>query len=131
MTERGLLHISVFIATETDRELDEGRIPDEVATSVVTLAELQAGVLAAKDSDTRAVRLTTLDTLADIEVLPVDEDAARMWARLRIHLAETGRRLRVNLWIAAIATSRGLPIVTQDDDFDPVDGVAGLSVIRV
>jgi predicted nucleic acid-binding protein len=54
-----------------------------------------------------------------------------MWARLRIHLAETGRRVRVNaLWIAAIAASRGLPVVTQDDDFDPVDGVAGLSVIR-
>ena len=77
MTERGLLDTSVFIATETGRELDEGRLPDEVAASVVTLAELQAGVLAAKDSDTRAVRLATLDTLADIDVLPVDEDAAR------------------------------------------------------
>jgi predicted nucleic acid-binding protein len=132
VTERGLLDTSVFIATETGRELDEGRIPDEVAASVVTLAELQAGVLAAKDSDTRAVRLATLDTLADIEVLPVDEDAARMWARLRIHLAETGRRVRVNdLWIASIAAARGLPVVTQDDDFDPIDGVAGLSVIRV
>ena len=132
MTERGLLDTSVFIATESGRQLDENRIPAEVAASVVTLAELRAGVLAAKDSDTRAQRLATLDALADIEVLPVDEDAARMWARLRIHLAETGRRVRVNdLWIAAIAAARGLPVVTQDDDFDPVDGVAGLSVIRV
>jgi predicted nucleic acid-binding protein len=98
----------------------------------VPLAELQVGVLAAKDSDTRAQRLATLDALADIEVLPVDEDAARMWARLRIHLAETGWRVRVNnLWIAAIAAARGLPVVTQDDDFNPIDGVAGISVIRV
>jgi predicted nucleic acid-binding protein len=132
VTERGLLDTSVFIATESGWQLDEDRIPAEVAASVVTLAELQAGVLAAKDSDTRAQRLATLDALADIAVLPVDEDAARMWARLRIHLAETGRRVRVNdLWIAAIAAARGLPVVTQDDDFDPVDGVAGLSVIRV
>ena len=132
MTDRGLLDTSVFIATESGRQLDEDRIPAEVAASVVTLAELQAGVLAATDSDTRAQRLATLDALADIAVLPVDEDAARMWARLRIHLAETGRRVRVNdLWIAAIAAARGLPVVTQDDDFDPVDGVAGLSVIRV
>jgi hypothetical protein len=122
----------VFIANETGRELDETRMPAEVAASVVTLAELQAGVLAAKDSETRAQRLATLDALSDAEILPVDEDAARTWARLRIHLAETGRRARINdLWIAAIAASRGLPVVTQDDDFDALDGAAGLSVIKV
>jgi predicted nucleic acid-binding protein len=91
-----------------------------------------AGVLAATTSDIRARRLATLESLADMEALPVDEDAARVWARLRIHLAETGRRVRINdLWIAAIAASRTLPIITQDDDFDPLDGIAGLVVIRV
>jgi hypothetical protein len=129
---RGLLDTSVFIANETGRELDEARMPAEVAASVVTLAELHAGVLAAKDTETRARRMATLDALSDAEILPVDEDAARTWARLRIHLAETGRRVRINdLWIAAIAASRGLPVVTQDDDFDAVDGAAGLSVIKV
>ncbi|MBA2576785.1 MAG: type II toxin-antitoxin system VapC family toxin [Euzebyaceae bacterium] len=129
---RGLLDTSVFIATESGRELDEARIPAEVATSVVTLAELQLGVLAATHTDVRAQRLATLETLADMEIIPIDEDAARAWARLRVHLAETGRRVRINdLWIAAIGAGRGLPVVTQDDDFDPVDGVAGLSLIRV
>lgn len=133
MTEaRGLLDTSVFIASESGRELDETRIPAEVATSVVTLAELQLGVLAAKDSNSRAQRLATLDTLADMAVIPIDEDAARAWARLRVHLAETGRRVRINdLWIAAIAAARGLPVVTQDDDFEPINGVIGLSVVRV
>ena len=52
-----------------------------------------------------------------MEMLPVDEEAARMWARLRIHLAETGRRVRINdLWIAAIAA---------------LDGAGGLTVIKV
>lgn len=129
---RGLLDTSVFIATESGRELDEARIPAEVATSVVTLAELQLGVLAATHTDVRAQRLATLETLADMEIIPIDEDAARAWARLRVHLAETGRRVRINdLWIAAIGAGRGLPVVTQHDDFDPVDGVAGLSLIRV
>lgn len=129
---RGLLDTTIFIASETDRELDEARMPAEVATSVVTLAELQAGVLAAGDYETRAQRLATLETLSDMEVLPVDEEAARVWARLRLHLADTGRRVRINdLWIAAVAASRGLPVVTQDDDFAPVNGVAGLSVIKV
>jgi predicted nucleic acid-binding protein len=67
-----------------------------------------------------------------MEVLPVDQEAASMWARLRIHLAETGGRVRINdLWIAAIAASRSLPVITQDDDFDPLEGAAGLTVIRV
>lgn len=129
---RGLLDTSVFIAAETGRDLDEARMPAELATSVVTLAELQAGVLAATSTETRAQRLATLDLLSDMQILPIDEHAARMWARLRVHLAETGRRVRVNdLWIAAVAATRGLAVVTQDGDFGPVDGVAGLSVIRV
>jgi predicted nucleic acid-binding protein len=129
---RGLLDTSVFIASETGRALDTDRIPAEVAASVVTLAELRAGVLVAADARTRARRLATLETLFDIEVIPIDRDAAGAWALLRVHLAETGRRLNVNdLWIAASAASRGLPVVTQDADFDPVEGVAGLSVIRV
>src|SRR5919108_5947146 len=129
---RGLLDTSVFIATESGRPLDEQRIPDETAVSVVTLAELQAGVLAATDVETRAQRIDTLNTVADIELIGVDESAALMWARMRVQLAESGRRLNVNdLWIAAVAASRGLPVVTQDDDFGPVEGIGGLAVIRV
>jgi predicted nucleic acid-binding protein len=132
VTSAGVLDTSVFIAQESGRRLDASQIPDEVATTVVTLAELNLGVLAAASADVRAQRLATLDTVADIVAFPVDDDAARMWARLRIHLAETGTRIRINdLWIAAIAASRGLPVVTQDDDFDPLDGVAGLGIIRV
>jgi predicted nucleic acid-binding protein len=128
----GVLDTSVFIAQESGRSLDSGRIPDEVATTVITLAELNAGVLVAANAETRAQRLATLDAVADLAALPVDVKAAQMWARMRVHLAETGRRVRVNdLWIAAVAASHGLPVVTQDDDFDSLDGVAGLSVIRV
>jgi predicted nucleic acid-binding protein len=128
----GLLDTSVFIASESGRPLDEQRIPDETAVSVVTLAELQAGVLAAADVDVRARRLATLDAVNDIELIDIDESAARTWARMRVHLADSGRRVNVNdLWIAAVAASRGLPVVTQDDDFGPVEGVAGLQVVRV
>jgi predicted nucleic acid-binding protein len=127
-----VLDTSVFIAHEGGRQLDESLIPDDVATTVVTLAELNAGVLAATSADVRAQRLATLDTIADMVTLPIDEDAARVWARLRIHLAEANRRVRINdLWIAAVATSRDLPVVTQDADFDALDGAAGVIIIRV
>jgi predicted nucleic acid-binding protein len=132
VTSAGVLDTSVFIAHESGRGLNASRIPDEVATTVITLAELNLGVLTANSADVRAQRLATLDTVADIVAFPVDDDAARMWGRLRIHLAETGRRVRINdLWIAAIAASRELPVVTQDNDFDPLDGVAGLAIVHV
>jgi predicted nucleic acid-binding protein len=127
-----VLDTSVFIAAESGRKLETELLPDESAVSVVTLAELQAGILAARDVPTRARRLATLDSFADIEVLAVDADSARVWAEMRVQLAEAGRRVNVNdLWIAASAASRGLPVVTRDDDFDAVAGLAGLTVIHV
>ncbi len=132
MIPAGVLDTSVFIANETGRPLDESAVPDEVATTVITLGELNAGVLAAGSADVRARRLATLDAVADMVALPVDEDAARVWARLRVHLAEAGLRMGVNdLWIAAIAVSRGLPVVTQDDGFTALEGAAGFVAIWV
>ena len=135
MTEQfaaGVLDTSVFIATETNRQLNTSLIPEEVATTLITLAELNAGVLVARTAEIRAGRLRTLDAVADMMALPIDEEAARMWALLRVHLAETGRRVRINdLWIAAIAASNHLPVVTQDEDFDALEGVGDLAIIRV
>jgi predicted nucleic acid-binding protein len=49
----------------------------------------------------------------------------------RVEVVILGRVRVNNLWIAAVAASRGLPVVTQDDDFDALNGVAGVDVIRV
>ncbi len=120
----GVLDTSVFIANETGRPLNAALIPNEVATTVVTLAELTAGVLAVGTSEVRAQRLATLDTIADVTALPVDEEAARMWARMRVHLAETGGRVRVNdLWIAASALEHGAALLTRDAHFGHIDGL--------
>lgn len=132
MTGRGVLDTSVFIASESGRPLKEDLLPEEGAVSVVTLAELQAGVLAARDTQTRARRLATLEVLNDVEILPVDADVALVWAQLRVSLAESGRRINVNdLWIAATAARHRLPVVSQDDDFSAVDGMSGVVIQRV
>jgi predicted nucleic acid-binding protein len=128
---RGLLDTSVFIALETGRSIQSELLPEESAISAITVGELQAGVLAASDTDIRARRLATLETLSDIEVLAVDEVVAASWALLRVHLAETRRRLNVNdLWIAATALAHRIPVITQDDDFGPVNGIGGLQIIQ-
>jgi len=128
----GVIDTSVFIASETGRRLDlVGRL-DEAVVSVVTLAELQVGVLAAQDVETRARRLLTLDAVSDLEALPITEAAARECARMRVLLATAGRHVDVNdLWIAATAAAASMPVVTQDGDFDVLADLAGLSVVKV
>ncbi len=55
---RAIADTSGFIARESGRQL--GELPDEIAVSVVTAAELELGVLRATDPGTRATRLRTL-----------------------------------------------------------------------
>lgn len=127
-----LLDTSVLIARETGRRIDVESVPDQTAVSVVTLAELHAGVLAAPDTTTRARRLATVDAVAVVEALPVTAEAARHWAALRVRLAEEGRTAKVNdLWIAAVAAANKMDVVSQDSDFDGIESVGGPHVIRV
>lgn len=127
-----LLDTSVLIARETGRRLDVDALPEQTAVSVVTLGELHAGVLAARDTATRARRLATLQAASAVEALPVTAEAARRWAELRVRLAEQGRRAKVNdLWIAAVAIANGMDVLTQDEDFDVIEHAGGPPVIRV
>ncbi len=126
---RGLADTSVFIARESGRPLDDSSMPDELAVSIVTVGELRAGVLAADDVRVRERRLTTLTAALELDPVPVDDDVAAQWARLRVLLREMGRRMPVNdSWIAATAMALQVPVVAQDDDYVELDG---LSVIRV
>lgn len=132
MTTRGLLDTNVFIAQESGRQLELDALPDQSYVSVVTLAELEAGVLAAHDTETRHRRLATVQAVAALVPLTVDAAAASHWARLRVLLHENGRRLNVNdLWIAAVALAHDLPIVSQDADFDVLAELGLITVVRV
>lgn len=132
MTAVGLLDTSVFIASESGRGLNVDLLPQESLVCVVTLAELEAGVLAAPTTEARARRLRMAQRAASIAPLPIDAPAAAAWARLRVLLHESGRRIGVNdLWIASVAASRGLPVVTQDDDFDVLAERGLIEVVRV
>jgi len=129
---RGLLDTSVLIATETERALDQAALPDESYVSVVTLAELRAGVLAAPDTVVRARRLATLEAVAGLEPLPIDGSSAAAWATMRVALHEAGRRANVNeLWIASVAVAHGMPVVTQDHDFDVLEELGLVQVHHV
>lgn len=128
----GLLDTSVLIGLEHGRPLNEERLPERGVASVVTLAELRAGVLAAPDVQSRDRRMATFERLSGLPTLPINDAVARAWAGMRCYLAASGRRVSVNdLWIAATAAAHGMPVITQDVDFDPLSGVAGLTIVDV
>lgn len=125
----GLADTSVFIANEQGRLLRREALPERLAVSVITIGELRAGVLAATDVDTRDRRLATLTDALYLDPVPIDEAVAEAWASLRVRLRDLGLRMPVNdSWIAATAIVLRVPVVTQDDDY--VD-VPGLAIIHV
>jgi hypothetical protein len=125
---RAIADTSVFIAREAGRPL--GELPDEIAVSVITAAELELGVLRARHADTRAMRLAALSLVrAEYPLLHVDGTTASCFARIADHELRAGRKLRRHdCWIAATALQHGTAVVTQDDDFTALDAV---EVIRV
>lgn len=126
---RGLLDTSVFIAGEPGRALDEERLPEEAAVSVVTVAELELGVHLAATEDVRRRRLATLGAVqAAYLPLPVDAAVASAFAALVAAARRAGRRPRVqDAWIAATARAHDVPVYSQDADFEDLD----VAVVRV
>ena len=123
----GLLDTSVFVARESGRPL--AALPDEGRVSVVTVAELRIGVLVAEDPAIRARRMRTLSAVEALDPLPVDDGAARAFAEIVADGRRRGRRPRIlDALIAATAVSHGMPVYTQDSDFEEMVGV---QVVRV
>lgn len=114
----GLLDTSVFIARESERPL--GELPDRVAVSVVTIGELQLGVLNAGNDETRARRADTLALARTADPIPISEAVMATWARLVADCQAAGIHRTIKLTdalIAATAEEHGLPVVTQDGDY--------------
>jgi predicted nucleic acid-binding protein len=131
--QAGLLDTSVFIARETGRQL--GRLPDRVAVSVVTIGELQLGVLAATDPRRRSRRADTLALARTADPIPISEAIMVTWAHLVVDCRAAGIHRTIKLTdalIAATAIEHGLPVVTQDDHFDAIaEAHPRLAVTRV
>jgi predicted nucleic acid-binding protein len=124
-----VLDTSIFIAVEHGRPLRRA-LPDEVSVSVITLAELELGVLVARDHDARAQRLATLTRVREETAgIPADQRVASAYARLAAAELAAGRTPRVHdTWIAATALVHGAEVWTQDEDFS---GFSAVDVVRV
>ena len=125
---RAIADTSVFVAREGGREL--GEMPEELAVSVITAAELELGVLRASDDAVRAIRLATLARArSTYPLLPIDAETASCFVRIAAAELARGRRLRRHdAWIAATAMRHGVAVLTQDADFSTFDEVRVLRV---
>ena len=128
---RGLLDTSVIV--DLDR-LDVAQLPEEVAISTVTLAELSCGPSATTDRSERARRQDRLQRAeATFDPLPFDIEAARAYGRVCAAGLGQGRQPRrrfADLLIAATALAEELPLVTRNSkDFDGLEDL--ITVVEV
>ena len=123
----GLLDTSVFVARERGRPLES--LTDEGRVSVITVAELRIGVLVADEPSIRAQRMRTLSEVEALDPLPVDDAAARAFAEIVADSRRRGKRPKIlDALIGATASSRAMPVYTQDAGFEDM---AGVQVVRV
>lgn len=116
---RGLLDTSVVVDLEL---IEPERLPEQVAISAVTLAELSAGPTVTSDSAERARRQDCLQrTEAVFDPLPFGVEAARAYGQVYAAVLGQGRHPRrrfADLLIASTALAERLPLVTRNgDDF--------------
>ena len=89
---------------------------------VVVLGEFRFGIARSRHHARYARWLEQL--VAVSSVLLVDEETAASYAAVRERLRKKGRPIPSNdAWIAALALQHTLPVMTQDEHFDLVDGL--------
>ncbi len=93
-------------------------IEGDIAISIVSIAELQFGVLVAPDDERRAHRLARLSAiLRSFEPLPVDAAVAASYGELAAATNRAGRKATarsLDLMIAATAHAHGARLVTSN-----------------
>lgn len=128
----GILDTSTLILLGRIDETTD-TLPREPLITAITLAELSIGPLVAADEHDRAARQAHLQQAeADFEPIPFDAAAARSFGQVAASLRRAGRKPAARAYdamIAAIATSRGLPIHTCNPaDFDKIDDLEVVTV---
>lgn len=118
MAERrpsGVLDTCAYLDLAT---LDPNVLPREPELTAITMAELHQGVAMAKDPAVRAVRTEQLAVaILEFTPLPLDAEAAARFGSLvalAIAADRSPKPRRLDLMIAAIASSRGLPLYTRN-----------------
>lgn len=117
---RGLLDTSVIIDWHDPQVV--ASLPEDIAVSAISAAELAAGPALAKNRAEAARRQTRVQEVESLfEPIPFDAAAARSYGLVVAAVADSGRKHRrrdADLLIAATAHAQGLDLYTRNpDDF--------------
>ena len=137
---QGLLDTNILVLR---RWIDPAELPDEMAISAVTLAELSAGPHQVRpngeqelydEHEERARRTEALQRAeSEFDPVPFDAEAARIYGRVTAAVVAAGRKPRrrtAELMIAATAIAERLPLFTTNPgDFTGLGG--SLSIVAV
>ncbi|EWM17200.1 type II toxin-antitoxin system VapC family toxin [Kutzneria sp. 744] len=137
---QGLLDTNIVMLR---RKIDPNDLPDEMAISAITLAELSAGPHEVRGNteqtayDERAERARRLEILQRVEnefdLIPFDAEVARIYGRVAAAVIGAGRKPRgrfADLMIAATVIAEGLPLFTTNPkDFVGLDAL--LTIVPV
>ena len=111
---KSVLDTSVLIADSLEQ------IEGDIAISMISIAELQFGVLVAPDDERRASRLSRLSAiLRAFEPLPVDASVAASYGQLAAATHRAGRKSTarsLDLMIAATAHAHSARLITSNID---------------
>jgi predicted nucleic acid-binding protein len=138
--QQGMLDTNILILRGW---IDPAELPDEMAISAITLAELSAGPHEVRGNDEqdsydehaeRARRLEILQRAeSEFDPVPFDAEAARIFGRVTAAVIAVGRKPRgraVDLMIAATAIAEGLPLFTTNpDDFVGLDRLLRIAAV--
>jgi predicted nucleic acid-binding protein len=131
---QGMLDTNIVILRKW---INPAELPDEMAISAVTLAELSAGPHEVRGNDKqnmydeRAERARRLEILqraeSEFDPVPFDAEAARIYGRVTAAVIAAVRKPRgrvADLMIAATAIAEGLPLYTTNPaDFTGLDNL--------
>jgi predicted nucleic acid-binding protein len=137
---RGIIDTNIMILR---RWVDPMELPDEMAITAVTLAELSAGPHEVRRYDEQDVydehaeRARRLDVLQraenEFDPIPFDVEAARAYGRVCAAVIAVGRKPRrrlADLMIASVAVAEQLPLYTTNpSDFEGLEEL--LTVVAV
>ncbi|HEY4394211.1 MAG TPA: type II toxin-antitoxin system VapC family toxin [Polyangia bacterium] len=96
-----------------------------VGVPVVVLGELRTGFVLGAHPERNEAELGRFLASPVVEVLDVDEEAARIYAEIVVAQRRVGKPVPTNdLWIAALAARAGAPVLTYDGHFAAIARIA-------
>lgn len=118
--------------TNAYRALNDGnsKLANQVKTAlqlglpITVLGELYYGIFYGGKQSSNLAQLNRFLATARLDILPIDEETAKLFGEISTELSRTGRPVQQNdIWIAALCKQHGYALATNDKVFASIIGL--------